>query len=203
MTSIGELLLRIWQHIYGFWPVRVVNDWELGVLVRAGQVKACLDSRNGLFGSGLHWFCPGLSEIWKQEANIETILTPSQTHTTVDGVVVSFNLAVRYAVVDLAKVFSTIHDVGGTLVAELAANAGRLVAESTYDEVCGLAEDSDGLGGDVWNALVETAEKWGIDLQQVELANFARVRAMRLITGGFDAPGGTNPAAGSQYEAHE
>lgn len=199
--TIGELLLQLWNHIYGFWPLRIINEWELGVLVRAGQIKRTLDSQNGIRGSGLHWFCPGISEIWKQEANTEVVFTPSQTHTTEDGVVVSFNFALRYAVVDLAKTYGTIHEVSGTLVAQVCAHAGRIVAESTYEEIRGAAEDCDGLANDVWNALVELTEKWGIDLQEVELANLARVRALRVITGAFDAPGATNP--GANYGAPE
>ncbi len=190
--TIGELIAHFAQYIYGFWPIRVVNSWEQGVLVRAGQVRKLLTSDNGIRGTGLHFFCPGLSEVWKQEANIETILTPSQTHTTEDGVSVCFNLAVRYLVVDLSKVYTSIHDIGATLVAELASSAGALVGESTYEEARAQ------LGDDVWRDLSERFEGWGIELQAIELANFARARALRVITGAYDMPGAANPAASNE-----
>jgi regulator of protease activity HflC (stomatin/prohibitin superfamily) len=175
--TLGELIAQFAEHLYGFWPVRVVSCWEQGVLVRAGQVKRLLTHENGLRGTGFHVFCPGLSEIYVQEANTETIITPMQSHVTYDGQSVAFNFAVRYTLVDLAKMYQSIHEAGATLVAEILASGGDLINTFTYEDAQG--ELANAVSSDIEAQL----EEWGIEVESIRLASFAKARAMRLITG--------------------
>lgn len=173
--TIGEFLAQFAEYIYGFWPVRVVSEWQQGVYVRAGQVIECLDSTTGIRGTGIHWFCPMLSEIHVQEANIETVTTPKQAHETADQQSVAFNFAVRFAVVDLAAMFQTIHEPNATIINEIMSSAGGFISTFTYAdaqaELCAAVE----------REISPRLEEWGIELQNIQLANFAKNSVVTLM----------------------
>lgn len=174
--TFGEFLGQVFEWLYRFWPFRIVADWEQGVRCRFGRATALLTSRNGLFGSGLHVFWPLAGEIHTTETNIEVEETALQTHTTSDGVPVSFSLGVQYRIRDMRRMYLHIHDPAQTLENEICATAGTCVANTKYGELpsrlCGrVLEETEGLLDD-----------WGIEVISVSLMNLAKVRPLRLIT---------------------
>ena len=82
--TFGEFLKQILEHLYGLWPLRIVNDWEQGVRVVHGNATTLLTSSNGMFGTGLHCFWPLIGEFVSQDTNIETPETGLQTLTSKD-----------------------------------------------------------------------------------------------------------------------
>lgn len=174
--TIGELIAQIFEYLYQFIPVRCVSQWEQGVLVRAGQVKRKLTHENGLRRTGIHLFVPLLDEIYQQEANTDTVLTPQQAHVTADGVSVAFNFAVRWRIVDMVKLYESIHEPASTIIAEIVGSAGALVQTIDY-------ENSHELSDEVYRDVHEQLAEWGVEIEEITLANFARATALRLITG--------------------
>jgi regulator of protease activity HflC (stomatin/prohibitin superfamily) len=176
-VTIGELIAALAEYVYGFWPLRVVSQWEQGCLVRAGQVRRKLTHENGLFRTGVHFFVPQLDEIFQQEANSDTVLTPQQAHVTADGKSVAFNFAVRWRVVDVVKLFQSIHEAKDTLIAEIVGSAGGLISTIRF------ADAHSELADQVYRDIAEQLEEWGVELEEITLANFAQAQAVRLITG--------------------
>ena len=175
--TLAELIANFAEYVYGFWPVRIVSQWEQGVRTRAGQVHALLTHENGLFGTGLHFFIPTIDEVHTQEANADTVLTPTQVHETQDGIAVSFSFAIRWSVVDAKKLFESIHEPKETLINEVVSSAGGLIGTIDYDDAC--VELIDQVERDISDRLGE----WGVEIEALHLANFARARTVRLITG--------------------
>jgi regulator of protease activity HflC (stomatin/prohibitin superfamily) len=175
--TFGEFLAAIGEHIYGYWPFRIVSDWEQGVRVRNGRAVSLLTSKNGLFRTGLHLFWPAVGEIIISETNVEVNRTEMQTHTTKDDVTVTFALTLKYRIRDLRAMYVQIHDHDDTIVAEVCASAGRWIAELDYDDAQGELPDC------IFKDVCERMEDWGIDVQDISLFSFTSARAMRLIMG--------------------
>lgn len=173
--TFGEFLREIFKWLYRFWPTRIIRDWEQGVRCRFGNATSLLTSTNGLFGTGFHVFWPIIGEIGVYETNIEVLETELQTHTTADGVPVTFSLAVKYRIFDLKRMYLSIHDPLETLGNEICATAGRCVASTLS------AELSDRLCERVEQELKEEMDGWGIDVVSLSLINHSRARPIRLI----------------------
>jgi len=173
--TIGEFLRQVVEWLYQFWPVRIVRDWEQGVRCRFGNATSLLTSKNGLWGTGLHAFWPLIGEINVDETNIEVSETELQTHTTLDGVSITFSLGVKYHIFDLKRMYVNIHDPVETLSNEICSAAGKCVVVMQSSEV------SDRLCPRVLQEVKEQTGQWGIDLVSLSLINLTSARPLRLI----------------------
>jgi regulator of protease activity HflC (stomatin/prohibitin superfamily) len=176
--TFGEFLKEALTYLYGLWPLRIVNDWEQGVRLRHGNATALLTSTNGLFGTGVHVFWPLLGEIITQQTNIETPETGLQTHTTRDGVSVTFSLAARYKVRDLRLLWLKIHDQDATIEEEIRSAAGSVVVTMDFAEMPGAFPAA------VTEAAKRQMRGWGMDIASVSLINYTDAQAIRLIMEG-------------------
>lgn len=118
--TLGEFLSKVFEYLYGYWPFRIVSAWEQGIRLRFGRITALLQP-------GLHAFWPLVGEIHVEEVMIDVNTTPSQTVEDAEGEPVTFSLALKYRISDLAKMWSSIQDHENTVVNEITASAASLV----------------------------------------------------------------------------
>jgi len=173
--TLGELLKEVVEWIYRFWPLRVVHDWEQGVRCLLGNARTRLTSTNGIFGTGMHWFWPGIGEIMVHETNIEVVETSLQTILSAEEEPVTFSLGLKYRIDNLKRMYQQIHDAADTLCNEVASTAGYVVSHmevaSIPDRLCDAV-------------LLETKEQlgeWGIEVISLRLMNFSEAQPIRLI----------------------
>ncbi len=176
--QLGEFLQRVFEWLYEFWPLRIVNDWEQGIRLRGGRITRVLTSKNGLFKTGLHVFWPMFGEIITENSAVDVNETPMQTHTTSDGTAVSFSLGIKYSIHDLGLLYLHVKDHHETILTEAQGCAGQLVAEMKYTEL------DEKLALTVYEYLNESLEEWGIELEDVTLINLTAAQALRLIGDG-------------------
>jgi regulator of protease activity HflC (stomatin/prohibitin superfamily) len=173
--SIGELVKQILEWVYAFWPMRIIHDWEQGVRCLFGNAKARLTSSNGLGGTGLHFFWPGLQEIEVCDTNIEVVETDLQTHTSLDGAPVTFSMGLKYRITNLMRMYKSIHDARETIYNEISSVAGWCVGQMDYEAIRhDLCE----------HVLRETKEQmgeWGIEVMSLHLINMSEAKPLRLI----------------------
>lgn len=173
--TVGEVLAAFGGQIYGLWPVRIVQEWEQGVLTRFGTIRRTLTHQNGIGGTGCHLLWPWAESIETQDTNVEISTTDTQTHTTLDGVPCVFSMTMRYRVTDLGALFRQIHDQDETISNALEACAGRWVPElewETLDEQLPIRVEQE---------LTATFEGWGIDLEDIALHSCAKVQVFRIF----------------------
>jgi regulator of protease activity HflC (stomatin/prohibitin superfamily) len=173
-VTIGEFLASIFEYLRDLVPFRLVHDWEQGILVEAGRIRRRLTSRNGLEGTGWHFFVPVLSEIHVEATSQEVASTSRQDVTTKDGVAVSLVWAITFRILDLAKLWRSLHDHKEEVLTAIEGSAGELVRASDLDE---LGELPDMVSRD----LRERFEGWGLELERLELKSFTYGQAVRLI----------------------
>jgi regulator of protease activity HflC (stomatin/prohibitin superfamily) len=172
--TLGEFFQQVIEWLYELWPIRIVREWEQGVRLRAGNVTRLLTSTNGWFGTGIHAFLPLVGEIQSEETNQRVIETSWQTLTTLDGVSVSFSIAARYQIRDLAKLYVSVHDPEETIQNQLSAAAevlDSIVAENVAAEFAPAIHDE----------AKKRLTEWGVKLLQVSLFNRVEATSLRLL----------------------
>jgi len=174
--TFGELLKQFMDWLYAFWPLRVVHDWEQGVRCLFGNARDRLTNTNGLLGTGVHVFWPAFGEIIVYETNIEVMETELQTHTTMDGVPVTFSLGLKYRINDLKRLYLSIHDARETLSNEISSVAGSCSARMDYLAV------RDRLCDQVLLEIKEQMRDWGIEVISLSPINLSEAQPLRLIT---------------------
>lgn len=172
--SLGEFFQKVLEWLYEFWPLRIVNAWEQGVRLRAGNPTKLLTSTNGIWGSGVHGFWPLLGEIITEDVNQCVIETSWQTIPTKDGHSISFSLAARYRIRDLVKLYTQIHEQEETIENQLCAAAGTAVPELNLDEI-------DGLPDLVQKEARKRLTEWGVTLLEVSIYNRVEAQTLRLM----------------------
>ena len=133
--TLGELLQRIFEWLYQFWPIRIIHDWEQGVRCLFGNATSNLTSGNGIGGTGLHVFWPLLGEINVYETNIEVSETELQTHTTADDVAVTISIGVKHRIFNLKRMYQNIHDPIETLDNEICSAAGQCIVAMQFTQL--------------------------------------------------------------------
>lgn len=166
--TLAEILATLGEHVWNLWPLRIVSEWETGLRLTRGKITATL-------GPGLHWFWPIIGEIAKWDTVLDVNTVANQTVETADGETVVFALSARYRIADMAKLFREIQDYEATILNQIGASAAGLVTTMDFEDIPAQ------LGNAVHSDLHARLEEWGIELQEVQLFNFARVRAFRLI----------------------
>lgn len=174
MSGISDLLRDLFERIGGFWPIRIIQDWEQGLRVRAGRITASLSSENGLFGTGVHFFWPLIGEIYKDETNIRLAITDRQDLTLADGRSVTFSFGVRYRVRDLALCWRKVQTYEGAILDAVMCAAGRVVERA---------------GIDAFGPAVEAAARaeirgWGLEILSLTVVNLSFAAPYRVILDG-------------------
>jgi regulator of protease activity HflC (stomatin/prohibitin superfamily) len=167
-VTFGELIAAVVEYVYGYWPFRIVSAWEQGIRLRSGRVT-------GLLQPGIHMFWPLVGEIITSSVALDVNATEIQTVETYDGYTVSFSLAMKYRITDLAMLYVSIQDHDETIGNEIASSAASQVAAEEYDSLAGK------LGDLVWFDVHERLEAWGVELVSVDLLSFTQCRTFRLI----------------------
>lgn len=173
--TFGELLSALGERLYGLWPFRIITDWEQGVRVFSGRATRLLTSSNGIFSSGVHWFCPLLGSIESENANIAVVETDIQTIASLDGKQATFSLGVKYRVRDLRAVYTKIHDVDDTILEQVRSSAGNTVPGLQWNDM------RERLGPTVEKDVRARMYGWGIEIIEVAPINLIDAQAIRLI----------------------
>lgn len=100
----------------------VIAPWEAAVRVRRGK-------RVKVLGAGMHLRVPLVDRFFVQSTRLRITDLPIQTLTTTDGATITLKGQLAYRIVDIGKLYDTLHDAEGTLVnATQAAIAGVVTA---------------------------------------------------------------------------
>jgi regulator of protease activity HflC (stomatin/prohibitin superfamily) len=175
--AVGQIILDFVRWVVSvIFPFHIINDYEQGVRLRAGQLRTLLTSTNGIFGSGLHWYWPLVGEILKQGVVLRVNKTPTQTLTTLDGVEVTLSLGCRWSINDVKSLWLRVHDGEETVIDLVEGTAGALVPTVNYSDL------------NAWlpSAMVAGIKKrtrgWGIDIGEVYLMNLCRPASLRILS---------------------
>jgi regulator of protease activity HflC (stomatin/prohibitin superfamily) len=141
--------------------IRIVNEWERGVILRLGRIV-------GAKGPGLFLIIPIIDRMIKVNLQIVTMNVPPQDVITRD------NVTVR---VDAVVYFQVFNPVSATVEIQNYILGTSQIAQTTLRSVLGQAEldqllsERDRLNDEIQRIIDDLTEPWGVKVTNVEIKN--------------------------------
>lgn len=142
--------------------IRIVNEWERGVILRLGRV------RPGPKGPGLFFIIPIIDKMIKVNLQIVTMNVPPQDVITKDNVTVRVDAVIYFQVFDPIKATVDIQNyILGT----------SQIAQTTLRSTLGQAEldqllsERERLNDEIQRIIDDLTEPWGVKVTNVEIKN--------------------------------
>ena len=139
--------------------LRVVQQYEKGVVFRLGQVK-------GLKGPGLQWVWPLITNLRKVNLRIITMPVQSQKIITRDNVSIDVAAVAYYKVSDPIKSLVEIDNVISAINQIAQTTVRNVVGQSSLDSVL---SETEAINEKIKAILDVTTEQWGVIVNMVEL----------------------------------
>ncbi len=154
------ILIALFGVVFLFQSVKIVQEYERGVIFRLGRVIA------GAKGPGLFFIIPLVDKMVKVNLQTVTVNVPSQEVITRD------NVTVR---VDAVAYFNVVEPIRAVINIQNYLFATSQVAQTTLRSVCGTAELDEllservRLNTEIQRIVDELTEPWGVKVTLVEI----------------------------------
>jgi regulator of protease activity HflC (stomatin/prohibitin superfamily) len=156
----GLLTLIIIVLIGMFFGLRIVQQYERGVIFRLGKVRETVKD------PGLRLIIPLIDQMRKVNMRIITMAVQGQQVITKDNVSISVAAVAYYQVVDPTKSLVAIDNIMSAISQIAQTTVRNIVGQHALDEV--LSETGK-LNDLVRESLASTTEPWGVEISRVEL----------------------------------
>lgn len=140
--------------------VRIINQYERGVVFRLGRV------REGVKQPGLRLIIPIVDQMRKVSMQIVTLPIESQKIITKDNVSIDVSAVAYYQVTDPVKAVVEIQNVVSAIYQIAQTTVRNIVGQSSLDEV--LSETT-AINEKIKEVLEAATEKWGVLVSTVEV----------------------------------
>jgi regulator of protease activity HflC (stomatin/prohibitin superfamily) len=169
LSSFGFLLLA--AVILVAKSIRIVNEYERGVVFRLGRVSA-----SNLKGPGLRMLLPFIDRMLKIDLRTVTHDVPPQEVITKDNVTIKVNAVIYFNVMNPIDAVVKIanHYVATSLFAQTTLR--NILGQHELDEI--LAE-RDKIGASLQKIIDEATDAWGIKVSAVEIKDIELPDVMR------------------------
>jgi regulator of protease activity HflC (stomatin/prohibitin superfamily) len=162
---IAVIVLWIWFSL----SVRIVRQYEMGVLFRLGRVV-------GVRRPGLAIIIPVVDRLTKVSLRIITMPIQSQGIITRDNVSVDISAVAYFRVIDAVKSVVAIENVHAAIDQIAQTTLRKVVGQHSLDET--LAE-TDVINSGIRQILDETTLEWGVEVTLVELKDIQLPDSMK------------------------
>lgn len=148
----------------------IIAPWEQGIRVRLGKHARLLEP-------GWYLRVPFIDRIYRQSVRERFGIARAITTSTKDGHTLTVSGSFSYRIVDLMRLYQTLHDADDTLEAKFLGELSSFIvtrdlADCSPEALAGIMQSVD-------------ASQYGIEVTAAFINNFCRVRTYRMITGDF------------------
>lgn len=151
--------------------VRVNKEWEQAVILRFGKFKRTV-------GSGIFFVVPFIESVITRDMRIRTLDIPTQEVITRDNISVKVDAVIFMQVVDVKKSIINVQDYEYSVSKFGQTTLRNTIGQKTLDEILEKASD---VARSIQKAVDETSDKWGVDIQKVELQNIELPENMKRV----------------------
>ena len=165
------LIFLVFVAVLGFLGVRILPEYERGVVFRLGRYA-------GIKPAGLRWIIPGVDRMVRIGLREIVMDVPSQEVITLDNVSVKVN-AVLY--------FRVLHPEKAVIQVENYLYGTSQLAQTTLRSVCGQAEldtllaDRERINQQLQEIIDQQTEPWGVKVRAVELKQIDLPQEMQRV----------------------
>src|SRR5512141_2246505 len=149
--------------------VRIVQQYERGVLFRLGRVR-------GVREPGLTLIVPVVEVLRRVSLRIVTMPIQSQGIITRDNVSIDVSAVAYYRVVDAVRSVVAIENVRAAIDQIAQTTLRKVVGQHTLDETL---SETDRINGDIRQILDVTTTEWGVEVTLVELKDIQLPESMK------------------------
>ncbi|WP_433236259.1 slipin family protein [Streptosporangium sp. CA-135522] len=150
--------------------VRIVKQFERGVVFRFGQVRA------GVRGPGLALIVPVADRLQKVNMQIVTMPVPAQDGITRDNVTVHVDAVIYFRVVDPVRVVVDVQDYESAIRQVALASLRSIIGKSDLDD---LLSNRERLNQGLELMIDSPAVGWGVHIDRVEIKDVALPESMK------------------------
>jgi regulator of protease activity HflC (stomatin/prohibitin superfamily) len=172
ITIVVIFLLIVMALVLIFASIRIVQEYERGVIFRLGRVI-------GAKGPGLFFIIPFIDKMIKVDLRTVTLDVPSQEAITSDNVTVKVNAVVYFRVINPVDAVIQIEDYRRATWQIAQTSLRNVIGQSQLDH---LLQDREAINERLQSIIDEATEPWGIKVSLVEVKdvelNQNMVRAM-------------------------
>lgn len=171
-TALGSLLLVVVFAMFVLVKsIRIVNEYERGVVFRLGRVSA-----DNLKGPGLRLLIPFVDRMVKVDLRTVTHDVPPQEVITKDNVTIKVNAVIYFSVMNPIDAVLKIanHYVATSLYAQTTLR--NILGQHELDEIL---SERDKIGASLQRIIDEATDAWGIKVSAVEIKDIELPDVMR------------------------
>lgn len=165
LDRLIDVLVQLWGE---FWPLVIIQPYERAVLCRAGKFKRVLEP-----GWYLKW--PVIDIVLNDHITSHVHHITGQAVTTQDGREIGYSVIVTYKIADIEKATLEVTEVKDAIVDACTGVIATALADRTYEDVMHSR-----VLGELLRLCRVRGRRWGIDVEDVQLAGVCRVRNIRL-----------------------
>lgn len=161
MNNLVLIVLAVVALVLLAASIRIVNEWERGVILRLGRIV-------GAKGPGLFLLIPIVDKMMKVSLQIVTMNVPPQDVITRDNVTVRVDAVVYFQVFDPVKATVEIQNyvLGTSQIAQTTLRS--ILGQAELDQLLG---ERDRLNDEIARIIDDLTEPWGIKVTNVEIKN--------------------------------
>jgi regulator of protease activity HflC (stomatin/prohibitin superfamily) len=172
---VAELLRQILDLIRDLSPVRVVQQWQMGLYHVGGRYWRTV-------GPGVQLVIPYLCEVHKVSVVPAAATTPLQTVTLRDGRTLTFSVTITYAVSDANRAFNHVERYQETVIELASGVVAEVLADADPERFDPARGNRSRLLEEVREELDAECQRFGLAVHRLRLTNFALgVRTIRLL----------------------
>ncbi|WP_245656479.1 slipin family protein [Microtetraspora fusca] len=165
------LLLAIFMLIVLARSIRVVQQFETGIVFRLGRIQS------NVRGPGVHLVAPMIDRMQKVNMQIVTMGIPAQEGITKDNVSVRVDAVVYFRVIDPIKAVVNVQNYLFAVSQVAQTSLRSVIGQSELDQ---LLSDRDALNARLKNVIDEPTEgPWGVRIERVEIKDVALPEGMK------------------------
>jgi membrane protease subunit HflC len=154
----------------------VLDNFENGVILRFGKLRTVMTE------PGFYWLAPFyIDRAITDTSVIAARDLPTQSVTLSDGVTVIAGPVVSFKTSDPEKFFLQVDNAEAALADSARGTIREVLSGMTWDQVSGPDQ---AVAEALTKAVRKQAWKFGIEVTQVSLADLARAKVLRVVTGG-------------------
>jgi len=167
LESLINFIISLWQW---FIPFRVVDQWEMGVILRLGKFKR-------VAAPGFHWIIPfNVDKLMTAASVVQTHRLNKQSITTKEGKQIVVSAVIKFTVTDIRAFLLDVFQSGDAIEDVSMGGLRKIIASKSWDEC-----QHDDLEEELKKAVKAEVKKFGIEVQKVTLPDLACIRSIRLL----------------------
>lgn len=171
MQALIDLILR---NLRELWPIRRVNAWQRGLLLRGGRIRR-------VYEPGLLWRVPFLDELYMWPANEVAIDLPSAAVLTEEGTSIEISANISYRMTDIRALYERLYYTDNSL--KLIA-LGVIASRCAGKPLAAFGKDPATRERELLDALNAAVNDLGVEIVRLHLTTCVPTKAHRHLIDG-------------------